>query len=36
MKNNINIYFITHKIVSLIEELGLIPFGVGINQYLSS
>jgi hypothetical protein len=33
MKNNINIYCITHKIVPLIEELGLIPFGAGINQY---
>ena len=26
MKNNINIYCITHKTVPLIEELGLIPF----------
>lgn len=36
MKNKIDIYCITHKIVPLIEELGLIPFGTGINQYPSS
>lgn len=30
------IYCITHKIVPLIEELGLIPFGAGIKQYPSS
>jgi hypothetical protein len=36
MKNNINIYCITHKIVPLIEELALIPFGAGMNQYPST
>ena len=31
--NNLKIYCITHKITPLIEQLGLIPFGVGIKEY---